>query len=121
MVVSVIAVGCLAFIVHVETLDGYVWRNALPIVLFLLLSGVALYKGNGYWTASGWRWPLATLGYAIPAIGLSVYLHYGYLVDRDGIVSAAQHPDMLFAFLPLYTIIAGGIGFAIGWIVGRNV
>ena len=25
-----------------------------------------------------------------------------------------------FRYLPVYTIVAGGIGFAIGWIVGRN-
>ena len=30
-------------------------------------------------------------------------------------------PDRVFYYLPYYTIVAGGIGFAIGWIVGRNV
>ena len=27
----------------------------------------------------------------------------------------------LFRFLPIYTLVAGAIGFAIGWIVGKNV
>jgi hypothetical protein len=33
----------------------------------------------------------------------------------------AEFPDRIFQFLPVYTTVAGGIGFAIGWIVGRNV
>ncbi len=32
----------------------------------------------------------------------------------------ARFPDRVFRYLPLYTLVAGGIGFAIGWIVGRN-
>jgi hypothetical protein len=27
----------------------------------------------------------------------------------------------LFRYLPIYTIFAGSIGFAIGWIAGRNI
>ena len=33
----------------------------------------------------------------------------------------AVNPEGLFRFLPIYTFVAGGIGFAIGWIVGKNV
>ena len=32
-----------------------------------------------------------------------------------------EQPAQLFRFLPVYTLVAGGIGFIIGWIVGRNV
>jgi hypothetical protein len=65
--------------------------------------------------------PLGTLGFAIPVLGLSLYLHYAYSVDLDGMFSGSEHPQALFRFLPLYTVVAGAIGFAIGWIVGRNV
>jgi hypothetical protein len=30
-------------------------------------------------------------------------------------------PFALFRYLPIYTIFAGATGFAIGWIVGRNI
>jgi hypothetical protein len=33
----------------------------------------------------------------------------------------AEQPTRVFRFLPAYTLVAGGIGFSIGWIVGRNV
>ena len=57
----------------------------------------------------------------MPALGLTLYLHYGYAVDLEGMVSQARTPGQLFRFLPIYTTVAGGIGFAIGWIAGRNV
>ena len=67
------------------------------------------------------RMPLGTLGFAIPALGLAAYLHYAYAVNLNDMFSAAEFPDRVFRYLPAYTLVAGGIGFAIGWIVGRNV
>ena len=89
--------------------------------MLVALALITLRRGNGTWTGSGWRWPLGTLGYAIPAVGLSVYLHYAYAVNLNGLFTDATQPEQLFRFLPLYTIGAGAIGFAIGWIAGRNI
>lgn len=116
-----IAAAAIAYVIHTESTDAYVFRNIAPMLVVIILSAVTLYKGKGSWTGAGWRWPLATLGFAIPAIGLSLYLHYGYAVDLDGMFADAVYPQQLFRFLPAYTIIAGAIGFAIGWIAGRNV
>lgn len=99
----------------------YVLRNLLPLVLVSILAGITLWRGNGSWTGTGWRWPLGTAGFAIPALGLSLYLHYAYAINLNGMFSDADQPAQLFRFLPAYTIVAGGIGFGIGWIVGRNV
>ena len=110
-----------AFIIRVEGSSGFALRNGVPLLILLLLVFVTLRKGSGTWTGSGWRWPLATLGFAVPSVGLSLYLHYGFLTDRNGMVSQALYPEMLFQFLPVYTVVAGALGFAIGWIVGRNV
>ncbi len=67
------------------------------------------------------RWPLGVLGYAIPALGLSLYLHYAYSINLNDMFTDTEYPDRVFRYLPAYTTVAGGIGFAIGWIVGRNV
>lgn len=99
----------------------YVWRNLVPPGVLVALAVITLRRGNGTWTGSGWRWPLGTLGYAVPAVGLSVYLHYAYAVNLNGLFTDATQPEQLFRFLPLYTIGAGAIGFAIGWIAGRNI
>lgn len=98
----------------------YVARNLLPLLLLVLLSAIALVLGSGDWTGSGKRLPLGVAGFAIPALGLSVYLHYAYSVNLNEMFTDALYPDRVFRYLPAYTVVAGGIGFAIGWIVGRN-
>jgi len=99
----------------------YVLRNFVPLIIMLLFALLTLLRGQGSWTGSGWRLPLGTLGFSIPALGLAVYLHYAYSVNLNGMFDAAESPLALFRFLPYYTTVAGGIGFAIGWIAGRNL
>lgn len=105
----------------VEDGGPYVARNCLPLLILVLLASVTLFAGGGHWTGAGKRLPLGLIGYAIPALGLSIYLHYAYSVNLNEMFTDADFPDQIFRYLPIYTIVAGGIGFAIGWIVGRNV
>lgn len=99
----------------------YVVRNLLPLALLVVLSGLTLYRGQGSWSGGGKRLPLGVIGYAIPAFGLSMYLHYAYSVNLNEMFTGAAYPEQVFRYLPIYTMGAGGIGFAIGWIVGRNI
>jgi len=105
----------------VQTGGPYVLRNVVPLGLLLLLSSITLYLGGGRWSGSGKRLPLGLVGYSIPALGLSLYLHYAYSINLNEMFSDAVHPDRVFRYLPFYTTVAGGIGFAIGWIVGREI
>lgn len=100
---------------------GYSLRNLVPLGVLLLLSWFTLHRGGGRWSGAGMRMPLATLGFSIPALGLSAYLHYAYAVNLNDMFSDAEYPGRVFRYLPAYTLVAGGIGFAIGWIAGRNV
>jgi hypothetical protein len=97
----------------------YVVRNLVPPLTVVLLSALTLLCGDGHWTGSGWRLPLGTLGFSIPALGLALYLHYAYTVNLDGLFDDGA--GQVFRFLPIYTFVAGFIGFAIGWIIGRNI
>lgn len=114
-------VAVVVWINDVQEGGPYVMRNLLPPAIILLLATFTLVRGAGTWTGAGWRLPMGTLGYSIPALGLSVYLHYAYSVNLNDLFTGSTNPGQLFRFLPLYTLVAGGIGFAIGWIVGRNL
>ncbi len=119
--VLLVTSAAVLYVVHVEGQEAYALRNVVPMLVVLLLAAVTLYRGGGSWTANGFGWPLGTLGFAIPALGLSAYLHYGYATDLNGMYSEAVYPEEVFRFLPAYTLVAGSIGFAIGWIIGRNL
>ena len=118
--VAFLTAAAIAYVFHIEG-HAYPWRNTLPMLVVLILAITTLLRGRAGWTGAGWSWPLATIGYSIPAVGLSLYLHYGYAHDLNGMYSDAVYPDELFRFLPAYTMVAGAAGFAIGWIVGRSV
>ena len=119
--VILLVIAAAAWINDVQGGGPYVLRNLVPPALVLVLAAVTVRRGQGTWTGAGWRLPLGTAGFAVPAVGLTVYLHYAYSVNLNGLFTGAEQPEQLFRFLPAYTLVAGGIGFAIGWIVGRNV
>ncbi len=98
----------------------WVARNLAPLLALVLLCWLTLYRGDGRWSGAGMRMPLGTLGFAIPTLGLTAYMHYAYSINLNDMFSDAQYPDRVFRYLPAYTLVAGGIGFAIGWIAGRN-
>lgn len=113
--------AAVAYAFYVEGENGYPVRNAIPMLVVLCLALAVLVRGRGSWTGGGWRWLLGAVGFAVPALGLSVYLHFGFANDLNGMFSNAVYPYELFRYLPYYTTGAGCIGFAIGWIVGRNI
>lgn len=119
----VLLVAVAAGLWFADVQDGGPWvaRNLLPLALLVGLSFFTLQRGGGRWSGADMRLPLGTLGFSIPAFGLAVYLHYAYAVNLNDMFGDAMYPDRVFRYLPAYTLVAGGIGFAIGWIVGRNL
>ena len=119
--VGLVAVAAAFWFVEVQQGGPWAIRNILPLLVLVVLSFVTLSRGHGRWSGAGMRMPLGTLGFAIPTLGLAAYLHYAYAINLNDMFSDAEFPDRVFRYLPAYTLVAGGIGFAIGWIVGRNV
>ena len=114
-----VALAAAAWFDDVQSGGQWVARNLAPLGALVLLAAVTLVRGRGRWTGGGWRMPLGVTGFAVPVLGLSSYLHYAYAVNLDGMFDDGA--GELFRYLPLYTIVAGAIGFAIGWIIGRSV
>jgi hypothetical protein len=117
--VILLVLAAAAWFNDVQEGGRYVIRNLVPPLTVVALAALTLARGGGRWTGAGWRLPLGTIGFAIPAIGLATYLHYAYSINLDGLFDGGS--GQLFRYLPYYTFFAGLIGFAIGWIVGRNV
>ena len=119
--VVLITVAAGFWFADVQQYGPWVLRNLVPLVVLVALAALTLHRGAGTWRGGGMRLPLGTLGFSIPALGLACYLHYAYAVNLDGLFTDAPEPDRVFRYLPLYTLVAGGIGFVIGWIVGRQL
>lgn len=119
--VVLVAAAAAFWFYDVQNGGPYVMRNLAPLVLLIILCAVVLYAGGGQWMGAGKRLPLGIIGFAIPALGLTAYLHYAYSINLNDMFTDAAYPNRVFRYLPVYTIGAGGIGFVIGWIVGRNV
>jgi len=117
--VILIVLAAAAWFNDVQEGGRYVLRNLVPPFSVVILAALTLVRGGGRWSGAGWRFPLGTVGFAVPAIGLAMYLHYAYSINLDGLFDGGS--GQLFRYLPYYTFFAGLIGFAIGWIVGRNV
>ena len=119
--VVLVAIAAAFWFNDIQQGGPYVLRNLVPLALLVLLSGVVLILGGGRWSGAGKRLPLGVVGYAIPALGLALYIHYAYSINLNEMFTDAAHPERVFEYLPFYTTVAGGIGFAIGWIAGRNL
>ena len=122
--VVLVTLAMAAWFNDVQQGGPYVLRNLLPPIAVVALSAWTLWRGTGSWApvagdGRDWRFALGTAGFAVPACGLAVYLHYAYTINLDGYFD--DGPGSLFRYLPIYTFVAGVIGFAIGWIAGRNV
>ena len=64
-----LVVAAAVWINDVEGGGPYVLRNLAPPIAMLVLATITLRRGQGTWTGSGWRLPLGTLGFAVPALG----------------------------------------------------
>ncbi len=118
--VFVVTVAAAYWINDVQEGGPFVVRNLVPLLFLLMLALLTLIRGQGRWAGSGLHLLLGTIGYSIPALGLSAYLHYAYSVNLNDLFTDVDQPLRVFKYLPIYTMGAGSIGFLIGWIVGRN-
>ncbi|MEM1261191.1 MAG: hypothetical protein AAGH76_02215 [Pseudomonadota bacterium] len=120
IVVAPLAAAAL-YIADVERGLGTALRNIAPLFVVLLGALVTLWRNGGSWWQPETRWLLMTIGFAVPSVGLSLYLHHRWALDIDAVRSSARNPRLLFVWLPVLTVVSGAIGAALGRIVGRQL
>ncbi len=109
------------FVIAVQGPRPTVLWNLAPLILTLVLALLALGINAGRWWQPDSRWPLAAAGFAVPAVGLTLYLHALWHYDINATRSSALATNSLFVYLPIYALLAGAIGFALGFRIGREV
>jgi hypothetical protein len=71
MPVALVCIAAAFWFADVQQDGPWVARNLMPLAVLLGLSFVTLRHGGGRWSGAGMRMPLGTLGFAIPALGLT--------------------------------------------------
>ena len=83
----------------------------LPLIISYFIYISALKNGGSQYS---------TYGFLIGSMLLSGYIHMAWLLDWDGTGTSSSTSGLIFIFIPLYSLIPGGIGFAIGQIIARG-
>ena len=59
------------------------------------------------------------VGFLVGSMALSIYVHLAWMFDWDKIKTGSSTAGLIFIFIPIYSLITGGIGYIIGWGIGR--
>ena len=97
------------FLAYVEGFLNPFWLwNSLPFGLGLGLLDRA--KKNE-------KSPLPAVGFSIGAGVLSLFVHWAWLFDWREMATGGSTSGLIFLFLPLYSLIPGALGYAIGRVI----
>ena len=84
-----------------------------PLILIYIRTVVAGKKGQK-------RHITAIKGFLIPVIPLMWFVHIMWYFDIEGTATGSSTSSLIFAVLPVYCMILGVIGYAIGYFTVEN-
>lgn len=110
----VIGVTALACLVLADVVPGLfsLWV-LLPLALIYLRAWVAGRNGQRHHIS-------AVVGYLIPVIPLMWFVHLQWYFDINGSATGSSTSALMFAVLPVYCLVLGAIGYALGYAVSRG-
>lgn len=110
MIFPISLIICALYVVFAEgtTPDLFTLWNLTPIIFTYVL--YLLGKFNNSKTAQN-----GSIGFAYGGIGLSLLFHTAWLFDWGGTATGSSTSGLIFLFLPIYSLITGGVGYGIGW------
>ena len=88
-----------------------VW-NLLPVIYCYLLFRKAI--SNSSITMIG-----GSVGFALTGIPLLLFVHAAWFFDWEGTKTGSSTGGLIFVFIPIYSIIVGGIGYLVGWLIAK--
>lgn len=111
LIIAVTAVASL-FLVDVAPNIGSLWV-LLPLILIYIRTIMAGRKGQK-------RHIAAVKGFLVPVIPLMWFIHVQWYLDINGAATGSSTSALIFAVLPVYCFILGGIGYTIGYFLGAK-
>jgi ACR3 family arsenite efflux pump ArsB len=70
--------------------------------------------------SAGFKRMAGAIGFCLASIGLTVLMHVLWLLDWNKIATGSSTSALVFVFLPVYSLLSGGVGYLIGYFLGRK-
>lgn len=85
-----------------------IW-NAAPLVICPVLYARAVARSDR-------RQVWGALGFLLGSMAISMSFHIAWLLNLDEIRTGSSTSALVLLFIPIYACVAGGAGFAFGWL-----
>lgn len=79
--------------------------NMTPLIISLALYSYAKKKRKS---------PAGAYGFLTASMMVSGFIHLAWMLDWDGAATGSSTSGLIFIFIPVYSVVAGLIGFAVG-------
>ncbi len=105
--IVLIALSLFIYITEEASFNVFTIWNMLPLIISL-----AIYKlGHKQGTKTN---IYGAYGFLIGCMLLTGYIHLAWFFDWEGTKTASSTAGLIFIFIPIYSLIPGGIGYFIG-------
>jgi len=93
--------------------NPFSYWNCVPILIAYAITRNAT-KSVAFKKVAG------AIGFCLTSIGLTVFIHVLWLLDWNEIATGSSTSALVFVFLPVYSLLLGGVGYFIGHLLGRR-
>ncbi len=61
------------------------------------------------------------MGFTLVSMALTLFFHGAWYFDWGETKTGSSTSGLIFIFIPIYALIVGGIGYVIGWFLGKGM
>ena len=109
--ITLIVLAIFVFVSEGVAFNVFTVWNMLPLIISFVLYVNATTKGST---------PYGAYGFLIGSMLLSSLIHLAWFFDWGETKTGSSTSALIFIFIPIYSLIPGGIGYAIGKGVARG-
>jgi energy-coupling factor transporter transmembrane protein EcfT len=111
LVIGVTGIACV-FLANVAPNIGTLWV-LLPLVVIYMRAVIAGKKGKT-------RQIAGVKGFLVPVVPLMLFVHFQWYFDINDAATGSSTSALIFAVLPVYSLILGAVGYFIGYLVSSK-